>query len=141
VRPRQLVLRVAVFLVFGISTAVGAELHALTSAALTESYNELAPEFEHNIQSKVTTGFGGDDLPKRIANGEPADLVIVWRVHLDQLVRDGFVVKGSEVDVVHSKIGVAVRAGSPKPDISSVDALRRTLLNARSIAYSATLLS
>jgi molybdate transport system substrate-binding protein len=116
-----------------------AELRALTSAALTEAYGELIPEFERATQIKVVTSFGGDDIPKRLEGGEPADVVIIWRVHLDKLVKEGLVVQGSEVDVVGSLIGVAVRDGIPKPDISSVDALRLALLNAKSIAYSASI--
>ena len=65
--------------------------------------------------------------------------MIIWRKDLDKLAKQGLVVKGSEVDVVRSNIGVAVRAGAPKPDISSVDELRRTLMNANSIAYSASI--
>jgi molybdate transport system substrate-binding protein len=69
---------------------------------------------------------------------EPADVVILAREALDDLVAKGKVVPGSQVDLVRSTIGMAVRAGAPKPDISSVEALTRTLLAARSIAYSAS---
>ena len=129
---------VAVFMV-SLSAAGAAELRALTSAALTEAYGELIPEFERATQTTVVTSFGGDDIPKRPERGEPADVVIIWRAHLDKLVKQRIVVQGSEVDVVRSSIGVAVRDGISKPDISSVDALRRTLLNAKSIAYSASI--
>ena len=132
-------LRALVLFVVGLSVACADELRAMTSAALTETYNELIPEFERTTQSKVVTSFGGDDIPKRLEGGEPADLVIIWRVHLDKLVKQGIVVPGSEVDLVRSSIGLAVRDGVPKPDISSVEALRRTLLDARSIAYSASI--
>jgi molybdate transport system substrate-binding protein len=125
----------ALFVIAAVST-FAAEIHAMTSAALTESYNNLIPEFERATHNKVVTTFGGDDLPGKLENGEPADVMIIWRADLDKLVKRGLVVQDSEVDLVRSLIGVAVRTGSPKPDISSVDALRRTLLNARSIAYS-----
>jgi molybdate transport system substrate-binding protein len=123
-------------LFIGLSAASAAELRVLTSAALTEAASELFPEFERVTHIKVANSFGGDDIPGRLQSGEPADLVIIWRVHVDKLKGQGRLVPGSEVDVVRSKIGVAVRAGMPKPDISSVDALRRTLLEAKSIAYS-----
>jgi molybdate transport system substrate-binding protein len=71
-----------------------------------------------------------------IAEGLTADLTILTREALDGLVRDGVIVGGSTADVAQSGVGVAVRAGAPKPDISSVDALRRTLLAAKSVAFS-----
>ncbi|MCU1330150.1 MAG: transporter substrate-binding protein [Bryobacterales bacterium] len=113
-----------------------AELHALTSAALTEAYGEIIPEFERATQTKVVTSFGGNDIPGRLEAGESADVVIIWRTHLDKLVNEGILVRGTELDLVQSRIGVVVRDGAPKPDISSVDALRRTLLSAKSIGYS-----
>src|SRR3954451_874956 len=132
-------LGVLVLFAVGVSAACADELRAMTSAALTEAYSELIPEFERATQSKLVTSFGGDDIPKRLERGEPADVVIIWRAHLDKLVEQRIVVQGSEVDLVRSSIGLAVRDGVAKPDISSVDALRRTLLNARSIAYSASI--
>jgi molybdate transport system substrate-binding protein len=92
----------------------------------------------------VTTAFGAsmgsapDSIPSRLQRGEPVDVVIMADTALDDLIQQGKVVAGSRVDLVRSSIGVAVRAGAPRPDISSVDALRRTLLNAKSIAYSAS---
>ena len=82
---------------------------ASRSAALIEAYNELIPEFERGTQNKVVTSFGGDDIPRRIEGGEPGDLVIIWRAHLDKLVKQRIVVPGSEMDLVRSSIGVAVR--------------------------------
>jgi molybdate transport system substrate-binding protein len=72
----------------------------------------------------------------RLARGEPADVLIMVGYALDDLAKQGKVVAGSQVELVRSPIGIAVRAGAPKPDISSVDALRRTLLAAKSVAYS-----
>jgi molybdate transport system substrate-binding protein len=71
-----------------------------------------------------------------IAQGTTADMTIVTREAMDQLVRDGVIVPGSTADLAQSGVGIAVRAGAPKPDIGSVDALRRTLLNAKSVAFS-----
>jgi molybdate transport system substrate-binding protein len=77
-----------------------------------------------------------DAIPNRLARGETADVVILVRPALDDLVKSGKVISGSQVDLVRSRIGMVVRAGALKPDITTVDALKRTLLNARSIAYS-----
>jgi molybdate transport system substrate-binding protein len=88
-------LRALVLFVAGLSTACAGELRAMTSAALAEAYTELIPEFQRATQSKVVTSFGGDDIPKRLEGGEPADLVIIWRAHLDKLVRQRTVVPGS----------------------------------------------
>ena len=74
----------------------------------------------------------------RLERDEPADMVILAAAALDLLVEQGKVVPGSRVDLVRSRIGMGVRAGAPQPDISTVAALIRALLNAESIAYSAS---
>lgn len=120
------------------------QLHVMTSGGFTAAYNELAPQFERSTGTKVLTAYGAsmgaasDSIPSRLARGEPADLVILARPALDALVAQGRVVAGSQVDLVRSSIGFAVRAGAPKPDISTVEALKRALLAAPSIAYSAS---
>jgi molybdate transport system substrate-binding protein len=83
-------------------------------------------------------GGAPDSIPMRLERGEPADVLIMASTVLDELVEQGKVVRGSRVDLVRSSIGMAVRAGAPKPDISTVEALIRTLLEAKSIAYSAS---
>jgi molybdate transport system substrate-binding protein len=75
-------------------------------------------------------------VPNRIARGEPVDVVIVVGDALDKLIKDGKVVASSRSDLARSLIGAAVQAGMPKPDISSVEAFKKTLADARSIAYS-----
>ena len=116
----------------------------MVSGAFTEAYLQVVPEFEKSSTYKVSTSFGAsmggapDSIPSRLGRGEAADIVIVADTALDDLIHKGRVVAGSRVDLVRSAIGMAVRAGAPKPDISTVDALRRTLLAARSIAYSAS---
>jgi molybdate transport system substrate-binding protein len=77
-------------------------------------------------------------LMSRIANGEMADIAVLTRAALDTLIADGKVTAGSRVDLARSGVGLAVRAGAPKPDIGSADALRRALLAARSVAYTRT---
>jgi molybdate transport system substrate-binding protein len=132
----------AITLLFAVTVYAG-EITVMTSGAFTAAYLELVPQFERATKDKVVTaatsmGTGSDSIPSRIQRGEPVDVVIVTDAALDELIRDGKVVAGSRVDLARSSIGMAVRAGAPKPDISSVDALRRTLLQAKSIAYSAS---
>jgi molybdate transport system substrate-binding protein len=119
-------------------------IHVMTSGGFTAAYNELTPGYEKTSGRKVQTAYGAsmgaasDSIPSRLARGEPADIVILARPALDALVKEGKVMSGSQVDLVRSSIGFAVRAGAPKPDISTVDALKRALLAAPSIAYSAS---
>ena len=122
----------------------GGEVRVMTSGAFTAAFLELVPQFEHATQNTVVTAFGAstggapDSIPSRLERGESVDVVILAAPQLDDLIAQGKVVRGSRVDLVRSAIGLAVRAGAPKPDISSVDALTRTLLQATSIAYSAS---
>ena len=139
-------------LVAGLSTLVGCaalrpdagEIHVMTSGGFTAAYNELRPAFEARTGYRVQTAYGAsmgnasDSIPSRLGRGEAADVVILARSALDALVKAGRVVPGSQVDLVRSTIGIAVRKGEPKPDISSVAALKQTLLAAPSIAYSAS---
>jgi molybdate transport system substrate-binding protein len=83
-------------------------------------------------------GNAPDAIPQRLARGEPTDIIILARSALDDFTARGVVRPDSRVDLAESRIGTAVRAGAPKPDISTVDALRHALLTARSIAYSAS---
>ena len=109
----------------------------LVKPYVRELYAELVPQFEKATGHKVTTVWAGTvDVMKRIGGGEAVDLVIMARKSLDELTRQGKIVADSRVDVAKSGVGVAVRAGAPKPDISSGEAVKKTLLAAKSIAYS-----
>jgi molybdate transport system substrate-binding protein len=125
-------------------TADGVEIRVMTSGGFSAAYNALIPEFERATGHKVVTAYGAsqggapDSIPMRIERGEPVDVVILAAPALDDLIEQGKVVAGSRVDLVRSGIGMVVRAGAPKPDISTVAALKRTLLEAKSIAYSAS---
>ena len=120
----------------------GQDIRVMTSGAFTAAYLEMVPRFERTTQYKIVTAYGAsmgnapDSIPMRLKRGEPVDVVILARPALDELVNQGQVVAESRVDLVRSSIGVAVRAGARKPDIGSADALKRTLLAAKSIAYS-----
>ncbi len=119
-----------------------AEIKVLCSGAFRPAYEVLAPRFESMTQHKIVTAWGGSvagaptSIPDRLTRGEPADLVIMAGAELDKLIAIGRIAAGSRVDLAGSGIGVAVPAGSPKPDIGSADGLRRSLLQATSVAHS-----
>ena len=124
-----------------LARGAGADVSVATSGTFTAAYLELLPELERRAHDKVVTaatsiGAGADSIPSRLRRGEAIDVVIVADTVLEQLIEDGFVAADSRVDLAQSGIAVAVRAGAPKPDVSTVDALRQALLRARSIAYS-----
>jgi molybdate transport system substrate-binding protein len=131
---------VAALLIVG--AALAADVHVMISAGFFQAYSELAPAFERASGHRLVTTRGpslGDSpeaIPTRIKRGEPADVVIMVGASIDDLSRQGLVSASSKVNLARSEIGMVVRAGAAKPDIGSVDAFRRTLLEAKSIAYS-----
>jgi molybdate transport system substrate-binding protein len=133
-----------VLAVGAIAEATAAEVVVMTSGAFTAPYLDAAPLFEQASGHSVVNVFGAstggapDSIPTRLARGEPADVVIVSAQALDALIAANRVQPGSRVDLVLSRIGMAVRSGAPQPDISTVEALVRTLREAKSIAYSAS---
>ena len=126
------------------SAAHAADIRVMTSGAFTAPYKELVPIFERDTSHKVISAYGAsqggaaDSIPSRLARGEPVDIVIMSGPALDKLIAEGKVLPGSRVDIVRSTIGASVRKGTPKPDISTVEALKNTLLSAKSVAYSAS---
>jgi molybdate transport system substrate-binding protein len=125
-----------------IGAARADEIKVVTSGGFTAAYLELVPEYEGATHNKLVTEFGPsmgtthNAIPIRLERGESIDVVIMAAPALDELIKQGKVRPGSRVDLVKSYIGMAVKAGAPKPDISTVDALKRTLLAAKSVAYS-----
>jgi len=125
-----------------VAAARAAEVKVVTSGAFTAAYLKLVPEYERTTHHKLVTEFGPsmgtthNAIPLRLERGEAIDVVIMAAPALDNLIKQGKVQAGSRVDLVQSLMGMAVKAGAPKPDIGSVDALKRTLLAAKSIAYS-----
>jgi molybdate transport system substrate-binding protein len=118
------------------AAAEAVEIKVLTSVALTSALDELAPQFERATGNKLNIGYGLiADIKKRIVAGETADVIILSRPAMDDLQKQDKVAPGSIADVVGTPVAVAVRAGAPKPDISSADALKRSLLAAKSIVY------
>jgi molybdate transport system substrate-binding protein len=119
-----------------------AEITVVTSGAFTAAYMELAPQYERATRNKLVSETGPsmgtthNAIPMRLERNEAIDVVIMAAPALADLVKQGKVRADSRVDLVQSAIGMAVKAGAPKPDISTLDGLKRTLLAAKSIAYS-----
>src|SRR3954471_21384344 len=114
-----------------------AEIQVMSSAAIKPAYLELVPAFERASGHKVATRWiPGVDLLKRVKDGEASDLVIMQLKDIEELIAAGRIAPGSRVDLATSGVGVAVKAGAPRPDISTADALKRALLAAKAIAYS-----
>lgn len=114
-----------------------AEIRVLSTQATEEAYRELVPEFEKTTGHKVTTTFTGTlDANKRLAAGESYDLLIMAASAIEEHIKGGKVVPGSRVDLAKSGVGVGVKSGASKPDISTTEALKKTILAARSIGYS-----
>jgi molybdate transport system substrate-binding protein len=128
--------------VLTVTTVCADKLTVVTSGAFTAAYLELAPEYERATHNKLETEFGPsmgtthNAIPVRLERGEEIDIVIMAAPALDALIKQGRIRADSRVDLAKSYIGMAVKAGAPKPDISTVDALKRTLLAAKSIGYS-----
>jgi molybdate transport system substrate-binding protein len=141
-KGRAAALSVAMLLLL-VRGAAADDIRVMTSGAFTAAYLALVPQLEQAgsgrmITAATTMGTGADSIPNRLARGEAADIVIVADAALMDLIKDGRVIADSRVALARSSIGMAVRAGALKPDISSVEALTRTLLRANSIAYSAS---
>ena len=117
------------------------ELKILITPAVQPACEELSPVYlaQRHTAIKIETGGSmgttGTAIPARLDRGEVFDVVILFDASLDDLIRRGKVLPDSKVDLVNSDIGMAVKAGSPKPDIATLDALKKTLLAAKSITY------
>jgi molybdate transport system substrate-binding protein len=119
------------------NVSMAADVHVMSSQGTKEAYLHLVPQFERASGHKVSTTWAGTaDILTRIKAGESVDMIITSAAAVDELTKLGRIVPGSRVDIAKSGVGVAVRAGLPKPDISSGEAVKRALLAAKSIAYS-----
>jgi molybdate transport system substrate-binding protein len=141
--PRYIAFLLAILLTVTLATgAAAADVKVMISAGFFAVYEELGPAFEKSTGHKLITTRGpsvGDSpeaIPTRLSRGEAADVVIMDGVGVDLLDQKELTRAGSRVPLAESFIGMVVRAGQPKPDISTMDALRKTLLAAKSIAYS-----
>jgi molybdate transport system substrate-binding protein len=118
------------------------EINVMISGGFTAAYKALAPKFEAATGNTLSTAFGPsmgkapEAIPNRLERGESADVVIMVGYALSDLIKQGKVDADSRVDLAYSRIGMAVKAGAAKPDISTVEGLKSAMLNAKSIAYS-----
>src|SRR5258707_10110762 len=111
-------------------------LKVLCTQALRTSLLELVPRFEQRNGTKVELSIApSGKLVARVRDGEAADVLIVNAPNIDSLIREGKVA-GARIDLARAEVGLVVRAGAAKPDISSVEAVKRVLLQARAVAYS-----
>ena len=142
--PRRAFLLGAATLPLLARRAAAAEVAVFSSGGLNAAYLALVPEFQratgHTLTSTGASSMGAapDAIPQRLARGEPADVLLLADGGLPPLEARGFIRPGSRVDIARSLIGACVREGAAKPDITSLDAFRQALLNASSIAYSAS---
>ena len=112
-------------------------IQVMSSAAIKPAYLELVPAFERASGHTIATRWiPGVDLLKRVKEGESSDLVIMQAKDIDALIAAGRIAAGSRVDLATSGVGIAVRSGAPRPDISSAAALKRALLAAKAVAFS-----
>ncbi len=120
--------------------AASAQLRVMISGGFSGAYERLLPEFERETGIQVETGSGSSQgkgpqtIGAQLARGVAADVVILSREGLDGLIAEGRIATGSDADLARTPIGVAVRAGAPKPDVSTVEALKQVLLNAKLVA-------
>jgi len=123
-------------------TANAAKVRVMISGGFTAAFKALVPEFERQTGNKVLIAYGPsmgttvNAIPVRLERGEPADVLIMVGYALGDLIKNGKAVADSRVDLVNSPIGIAVKTGTPHPDISSSDTVKKALLSAKSVAYS-----
>ncbi len=120
--------------------AASAQLGVLMSGGFASAYDQLLPEFERTSNIKVTTGSGASPgngphtIGAQLARGVPADVVILSREGLAELIAAHRIAAGTDVDLARVPLGVAVHAATPKPDVSTVEAFKQVLLKAKTVA-------
>jgi molybdate transport system substrate-binding protein len=121
-----------------------ARLHVLISGGFTGAYERLLPEFKRSSGIAVTTGSGASQgtgpqtIAAQLARGVSADVVILSREGLTELIAANRIATGTDVDLARVPLGVAVRAGTAKPDMRTVEGFKNTLLKAKSVAIPAS---
>lgn len=118
--------------------AQAAEIKVLSVVPLKKSLDVLGPQFERATGHKLAIRYeGSSGLIRLFGAGESFDAAFVWPEMIDRLLKEGRVAAGTRADIARVAVGVAVRKGHPKPDISTTEAFKRTLLNAKSVSHSA----
>jgi molybdate transport system substrate-binding protein len=119
----------------GVTTADAAEIKVLSAGAVRAIITDLAQAFEQQTGNKVTLAFGTVGVTRKRLAEEAADVVIMTDVAIDEASAQGAVVAGSRADIARTGMGVGIREGAPKPDISTPEAFKQALLAAKSITY------
>jgi molybdate transport system substrate-binding protein len=120
------------------------KLHVLISGGFNGAYDQLLPEFKRTSCIAVTAGSGASQgtgpqtIAAQLARGVPADVVILSREGLGELIAANRIAAGTDVDLARVPLGVAVRAGTAKPDVSTVEAFKQALLGAKTVAVPAS---
>jgi molybdate transport system substrate-binding protein len=120
--------------------AASAQLNVMISGGFSGAYEQLLPEFERTSGIKVTTGSGASQgtgpqtIAAQLARGVPVNVVILSREGLTELIDAKKIVAGTDVDLARVPLGVAVRTGTPKPDVTTVEAFKQVLLKAKTVA-------
>ena len=126
--------RVVVAMVLMWPFAASAQLTVIISGGFSGSYEQLLPQFERTTGIKVATGSGSSQgtgpqtIAAQLARGVPADVVILSREGLNELIQAQRIAAGTDVDLARTPLGVAVRAGTPKPDVGTIEAFKRAVL-------------
>jgi len=121
-----------------------AQLKVIISGGFSTAYREVLPEFERSTGITVTTlsgssqGKGPETIAAQLGRGIPVDVAILSREGLTELIAAGRILVGTDVDLARAALGVSVRSGTPKPDISTVEAFKRALVSARVVAVPAS---
>jgi len=126
----------ALLLAAGIDSAAAAEITVLSAGAMKSLVTELGEAFKQETGHTLSMTFDtAGAQSKRLAGGEPADVVVLTDVAIEQLADKKLVVAGSRADIARVGMGVCIREGAPRPDIATPDALKQTLLAAKSLVY------
>jgi len=121
-----------------------AQVRVLMSGGFSAAYRDVLPEFERTTGITVTTTSGlslGSDpntIGAQLRRGVLADVVILSREGLGELMAEGRIVAGTDTDLAQTSLGVAVRAGAPKPDLTTVESFKQTLLRAKSVTFTSS---
>ena len=136
-RPFMRALALIATLIGATVSAQAAEIHALITTAMKAAIDDLMPKFERDTGNTVAVSYGpSGGIARRFVGGEPADVIVIDSGALDDLIRQGKVLPGPTA-IARTGIGICVRKGAPRPDVSTPEALKRALLAAKSIAHTA----
>jgi molybdate transport system substrate-binding protein len=130
------VITAAVLSLGSLPQANAAEIKVLTAGAYRQVVDALVPDFEKHTGNKVTVDNGTTgQLTKRIEGGEAFDVLVITPAVVDQMIASGKLAAGTHVKLASVGVGVVVKEGAPKPDVSTVEAFKSALLAAKSVAY------